>query len=53
MAEAGDLDVLGMKYSRMQLLTVPDILAGKRLNTASVAARGTGQGALALSRDRL
>lgn len=39
MAEAGDLDVLGVKYPRMQMLTVPQILAGERFNTPSVAAR--------------
>ena len=39
MAEAGDLDVLGVKYSRMQMLTVPQILAGERFATPSVAAR--------------
>ena len=39
MAEAGDLDVLGVKYPRMQMLTVPAILAGERFNTPNVAAR--------------
>ena len=39
MAEAGDLDVLGVKYPRMQMLTVPQILAGERFQTPSVAAR--------------
>jgi len=37
MGEAGDLDVLGIKYPRMQLLTVPEILEGKRPLTPSVA----------------
>ena len=39
MAEAGDLDVLGVKYPRMQMLTVPRILAGERFLTSTVAAR--------------
>ena len=39
MAEAGDLDVLGMKYPRMQMLTVPQVLAGERFATPTVAAR--------------
>ena len=41
MAQAGDLDVLGVKYARMQILAVSDILEGKRFVTPSVAlARG-------------
>ncbi len=40
MATAGDLDVLGVKYPKMQILTVQDILDGKRFVTPSVAARG-------------
>ena len=39
MAEAGDLDVLGVKYARMQMLTVEQILAGERFQTPSIAAR--------------
>ena len=35
MAQAGDLDLNGVKYSRMQMLTIDDILAGKRFNTPS------------------
>ncbi len=38
-AEAGDLDVLGVKYPRMQMLTIGQILAGERFDTPSVAAR--------------
>ena len=49
MAEAGDLDVMGVKYSRMQKLSVPEILDGKRFKTPSVAGRGRGQGALPLT----
>ena len=43
MAEAGDLNVMGVKYSRMQLLTVPEILEGKRFHTPGVAGRGLAQ----------
>lgn len=46
MASAGDLDVAGTKYARMQMLTVADILDGKRFKTPSVSARGAGQMAL-------
>lgn len=42
MAEAGELDVLGIRYPRMQLLTVEEILKDKRFLTPSVA-RGRGQ----------
>ena len=38
MAEAGDLEVHGMSYPRMQMLTVDEILDGKRFNTPNVAA---------------
>ncbi len=37
MAAAGDLNHRGVRYARMQLLTVADILLGKRFNTPSVA----------------
>ena len=37
MAEAGDLEVLGIPYPRMQMLTVAEIVEGKRFNTPSVA----------------
>ena len=47
MAQAGDLDVLGVKYPRMQMLTVQEILDGGRFLTPSVA-RGKGQAAPAL-----
>ncbi len=42
MAQAGDLDVSGIHYPRMQMLTVPEILEGKRFQTPSIA-RGRGQ----------
>ena len=43
MADAGDMDVMGVKYPRMQVLTVADILEGKRFHTPSVAGRGLAQ----------
>ena len=46
MADAGDMDVMGVKYPRMQVLTVADILDGKRFHTPSVAGRGLAQPAL-------
>ncbi len=42
MAAAGDLDHRGVPYPRMQMLTVPDILEGKRFSTPSIA-RGRGE----------
>ena len=33
MASAGDLDIMGVKYPRMQILSVEDILEGKRFDT--------------------
>ena len=48
MAAAGDLDVLGTLYPRMQLLTVEEILDGARFRTPGAVGRGTGQQALAL-----
>ena len=37
MAQAGDLEINGVKYPRMQMLTIPEILEGKRFHTPSVA----------------
>ena len=48
MATAGDLDVLGMSYARMQMLTVDDILDGKRFHTPGAVGR-TRQGNLPLA----
>lgn len=39
MAEAGDLVVNGRPYSRMQLLSVPDILNGDRFDLPNIAGR--------------
>ncbi len=35
---AGDLNVLGVTYPRMQMLTVPQVLAGERFATPTAAA---------------
>ena len=40
MAEKGDLEVTGIQYPRMQMLTVQEILDGKRFSTPGVAGRG-------------
>ena len=50
LAAAGDLEVHGTAYPRMQLLTVSEILAGKRFRTPSAVGRGSRQPALALKR---
>ncbi len=43
-AEAGTFDELGTHYERLQVITVPEILAGKHFDTPSVAGLGiTGQ----------
>ena len=39
MGEAGTLEILGIEYPRMQLLTVSEILDGKRFATPTVAGR--------------
>ena len=43
MASAGMLNILGIEYPRMQILTVADILEGRRFKTPTVAARYTPQ----------
>lgn len=43
MASAGDMDVLGVKYPRMQMLSVAEILEGKRFQTPGVAGRSVAQ----------
>ena len=48
MADAGDMDVLGVKYPKLQILTVAEILEGKRFLTPSVAGRGAAEPALPL-----
>ena len=49
MHAAGVLDISGIKYARMQVLSVQDILAGKAFITPSVAGRGDPQAVLPLS----
>ena len=49
MASAGDLEVHGRPYPRMQVLTATDILDGKRFDTPSVVGRGSPQRHLELS----
>ena len=39
MAEAGDLEVNGFPYPRMQLLSIPEILEGKRFSLPNIAER--------------
>ena len=46
MAQAGDLEVGGVKYSRMQMMTVEEILEGKRFHTPGVVGRGLAQPSL-------
>ena len=41
MAEAGSLEILGIEYPRMQILSVGDILEGKRFKTPTIAGRHT------------
>ena len=48
MADAGDMDALGMKYARMQMLTVAETLDGKRFHTPGAVGR-VEQAALPLS----
>ena len=43
MGEAGTLDILGIEYPRMQLLTVPEMLDGRRFRTPTVAGRNEPQ----------
>jgi len=44
MAQAGDMDVNGVKYARMQLLTVADIFDGRAFNLPNrIAGQGAGQ----------
>ena len=50
LAAAGDLEVHGTSYPRMQLLTVSEILEGKRFSTPSAVGRGSRQQPLALER---
>ena len=42
-AEVGDIEVLGNRYPRLQVLSVEEILQGERFRTPSPAARGSAQ----------
>ena len=46
MAQAGDIDVYGMPFPRMQLRTVQELLDGKAFHAPGAVGRGTGQGVL-------
>ena len=48
MVAAGDLDVHGILYPRMQLLTVTEILEGAKFRTPGAVGRGSSQKTLAL-----
>ena len=50
LASAGDFCVLGTTYPRMQLLTVSEILGGRRFMAPSAVGRGSRQQPLALQR---
>ena len=43
MAEAGDYELMGMSYPRMQILTVSEILDGKRFKTPNLATSSDNQ----------
>ena len=43
MAAAGDVDVSGVQYARLQMLSVPEIIEGKHFNTPGVVGRGLKQ----------
>ena len=49
MADAGDLDALGVQYPKMQILTVAEMLEGKRFLTPSVAGKGVAEPSLPLA----
>ncbi len=46
MAQAGQVDVFGMQYPRMQMLTAQELLDGKRFHAPSGVTRGSRQGVL-------
>ncbi len=39
MAQSGDMEIKGIQYQRMQLLTVDEIMEGKRFVTPSVVGK--------------
>ena len=52
-SHVGMLDVLGVQYPRIQMLSVPDIIARKTFLTPTVAGRGSRQSVLPLDDTRL
>ena len=46
MAEAGDVEILGVKFARMQMLSVDEMLEGERFHTPGVAGRELAQPSL-------
>lgn len=48
MASAGDVDVFGTPYSRMQMLTAEELLAGQRFKTPGTVGRASDQDRFAL-----
>ena len=40
MGEAGDVDILGVLYPKLQMISVDEILEGKRFNTPGVVGKG-------------
>ena len=46
MAQAGQVEVFGMQYPRMQMLSVQELLDGKRFRAPSGVTRGSRQGVL-------
>lgn len=53
MAEAGDLEVDGRLYPRMQMLTAAEILDGAKFDTPGAVGRTGGQQALPMSGTQL
>ena len=43
MAGAGDMEVMGRNYARMQMLTIEEILEGKRFDTPGAVGKGDPQ----------
>ncbi len=51
MASAGDIEVNGIPYARMQMLTVSEVLNGKRFITPGAVGRGLAQPSLPLGQE--
>ena len=48
MAEAGDIEIGGANYPKLQMLDVPEVLEGKRFDTPEAVGRGLMQPELRL-----